>query len=171
MPIAERMCGLLRCGPGRARAAMGSVAQRGDAGRRSWNPPVPAAVQCAADMCAQPVCCRPCILRSPPLAMPRYRKPARLEGCSWHLPHMQVLDDLGGARRVLDTGVQSQVQGADAVGTTGGAEGGDSAQTEQTDLRQKSADIVCALNFGLCLLHTPQAALAYLRSVAAIMQR
>ncbi len=78
-----------------------------------------------------------------------------------------MLDDLRDAQRIVPTEAKSDLEGPGTAATTDGGEGGDHTQMEQTDLRQKSADIVCALNFGLCLLHTPQSALAYLRCAAA----
>ena len=67
----------------------------------------------------------------------------------------------------MDAQAQTGVGISAPAATADEGEGSDSTRTEQIDLRQKSADIVCALNFGLCLLHTPQSALAYLRCVAA----
>jgi len=81
---------------------------------------------------------------------------------------MQVLDDVRAAQRMVATEAQDGVHGSETAATTNGGEGSDTTPKEHTDLREKSADIVCALNFGLCLLHTPQSALAYLRCVAAI---
>ena len=88
----------------------------------------------------------------------------------------QVLDDVGLARRVTDNAVNQSANGVADTGTAADSSGeaGDllaeqqpqqhhQQRQQQTDLRHRPADISCAFNFGLCLLHTPTAALAYLR--------
>ena len=91
----------------------------------------------------------------------------------------QVLDDVGLARRITDGGVPNPANGHASSGAPGD-EAGDPGTTpaeqqqqqqQQPDLRHRPADIACALNFGLCLLHTPHAALAYLRCVLSYSQQ
>ena len=100
----------------------------------------------------------------PPSALPSHCRSTNIAVVSWRIG-AQVLDDLGGARRITDSEAQNNAGGVCCASASSGA-GGDchSSQADQAEhLRHLPADIVCALNFSLCLLHTPEAALAYLR--------
>ncbi len=96
-----------------------------------------------------------------------------LHRLDWQLLCDQVLDDVGPARRITEREDGHHANGAAGVDASGDLAGDPPTigpeqqqhQQQQPDLRHRPADIACALNFGLCLLHTPQAALAYLRCV------
>ena len=92
--------------------------------------------------------------------LPRtFRVSPLLLAWTWHLLYDQVLDNVGLARRINDGEDGELATGVHGVGALGDATGGPGAmpagQQQQPDLRHRPADIACALNFGLCLLHTP----------------
>lgn len=104
---------------------------------------------------------------------------------------VQVLDDVKDAPRITAAVAATAVQpsasrdtapdqspaaeeGSPAVGSqTGGAaaEEAEAAAEREAQLREVPADVVASVNFSLCLLHTREDALRYLRLAHAAMQQ